>query len=420
MFRKDRSKKFIIVNTLLFGAICFCIGFFAGGTVSFKDAVEDEHGEVEIKKVINLYSASRSQEVQFDRFWKVWDLVKDKYVDQPVSEVDMFYGAIEGMVAGLGDPHSVFMPPREAKEFAADMSGEFSGIGAEIGVRDGQIVVIAPLEDSPAQQAGLRPKDMIITINGEESQGLSAEQAAQKIRGPKGTDVELGILRPKDEKMQKVVITRDDIKVPTVIVKSLDGGIAHFRITYFNKDTYRQFISEADELIDQGVKGIVLDLRSNPGGFLTSAVDVADAWISQGAILQETFKDGKQQTYMARHEPILKDIPTVVLVDGGTASGSEIVAGALQDYGIGKIVGEKTYGKGSVQDFEVFPDASALKLTIAKWFTPKGRGIDKQGIEPDIVLDEMFVLKEGIGEKDSTTPDDYRDLGLEKALEILQ
>lgn len=420
MFRKDRTKKFIIANILLFGTICFCIGFFAGGTLTVKDLVSNDEGEVEITKVIDLYSATRSDSVEFEKFWTVWNDVKEKYVDQPVDEVDLFYGAMEGMVSGLDDPHSVFLPPREAKEFASDMSGEFSGIGAELGMREGQLQVIAPLDDSPAMQAGLRSKDVIITINDEDATGLSVHEAVMQIRGPKGTVVQLGVFREGIDGIKKIAITRDDITIPTVVVKDLEDGIAHFRITHFNQETYRQFIKESGRLLENNTKGIVLDLRSNPGGLLISAVDIADAWVEQGPILNETFRDNRKQTYSARRTPFLKNIPTVVLVDGGTASGSEIVAGALQDYGIAKIVGQKTYGKGSVQDFEVYDDASALKLTIAKWFTPNGRGIDKEGIEPDIVLDELFELRPGITEEEAESRDDYIDKGIEKALEILK
>ncbi len=407
----NKRKKFligvIVVNIFL--------AFFAGYIVATKRGIEkilvDPNGEVDITKVIDLYQITRADTVSFDQFWSVWNQVKTNYVDQPADEVKMFYGAIQGMVAGLGDPYSVYLPPQEAKEFSQEIAGKFEGIGAELGKKEDELVVIAPLPKSPAELAGLKAGDRIFAIDGEPTFGLSVDAAASKIRGTKGTTVTLTLAPENKDTLFDLKITRDVIVVPTVIFEMKEKNIAYIRLSTFNKDTFPDLDKIIDEIIPKSPKGIVLDLRSNPGGYLESAVEVASEWVESGTIVRERLSSGSAKEHPTFGMHRLTSIPTVVLVDGGTASASEIVAGALQDYKKATVVGEKTFGKGSVQSFDILPDGSALKVTVAKWFTPNDRQIHEKGIDPDIVIEET--------KNSSSTPKSDADPALEKALDIL-
>lgn len=421
-----RHKRFWTITIMILVAISFAAGLFVGSTTNILHAAIGSGHDVEITKVLDLYSASRSPQIHFDQYWNIWDKIKTNFVDGPVDDVSLFYGSLEGMVKSLKDPYSAYFPPKSAKDFAEGLSGAFEGIGAEIGIRDEQLIVIAPLPKSPAERAGLKSGDKILAIDKTDTTGLSLEEAVSKIRGPKGTTVTLTITRDGLKDASDVVITREKISVPTVTQEVIDQktwetkapGIAYMRVAYFNEQTWPQFDKQVKDILVTSPKGIILDMRSNPGGFLDTSVRVASEWIQSGAIVKEKFVDKKENEYPTEGLHRLAGIPTVVLVDEGTASGAEIVAGALQDYKAGTIVGKKTFGKGSVQDFEILPDGSALKLTIARWYTPHDRQIDKEGIVPDVVIDgDMFVKKEGTEGK---KPEDFIDKGLEKALELLK
>jgi len=419
IIRRVRGHKFVrplIILILLCGV--FGSGVFVGVTYGLTALLSGKGSPVDITTVANLYAQSRSDTVSFEQYWDVWDRVQRKHVRQPVNDVDLFYGSIAGMVEGLNDPYSVYFPPAKAQEFARDLSGQFGGIGAEIGVRNGQFTVIAPLPKTPAERAGLRAGDVIVRVDGEDLFGLSLDEVIRKIRGEKGTKVVLTVMYNGFDNAREVEIVRDIITVPTVEWEMKDNFIAYLRVSYFNESTWRDFDVAVKEIIKASPKGIVLDLRGNPGGYLDTSVKVASEWVKSGSIVIEKFNTGTEDRYtadMGKHR--FAGIKTVVLVDGGTASGSEIVAGALQDYGLAWVIGSPTFGKGSVQDFEFLPDGSALKLTVAEWFTPEGRQIDGQGIEPDEVLEEMFVQKEGT---EGESRDDYIDQGLLRALEYLK
>jgi len=410
--KTNKKKVTLVVIIVLNIFLAFAAGYIVATVRGVEKILFDKQGEVDITKVTDLYQRTRADSVSFDQFWQVWNQVKAKYVHQPADEVKMFYGAVEGMVAGLGDPYSVYFPPEKAEEFTAEISGKFEGIGAELGKKEEQLVVVAPLPQSPAEKAGLKVGDRIFAINGESTSGLSVDAAASKIRGPKDTVVTLTVAPEKKDVLSDIKITRDVIVVPTVVFEMKEHNIAYVRLAVFNKETWPNFDKAIDQVLAKSPKGLILDLRSNPGGYLETAVQVASEWVESGPVLRERFSSGPAQEHPTVGMHRLRDIPTVVLVDGGTASASEIVAGALQDYKKATLVGEKTFGKGSVQSFDLLPDGSALKITIATWFTPNDRQINEVGIEPDVVITPPALTS-------TSTVKPGNDPALSQALEIL-
>lgn len=414
MYNQAKLKKIIFV--LVAVAVIFGAGVFAGRVWTLRTILADGSNNVEIVRLVNLYSQSRSSVGDFNQFWDLWNLVKQKYVNQPVDDVKLFYGAMEGMVAGLGDPYSIYFPPQKAEEFAKDLSGQFEGIGAEVDIRNKQLIVVAPLPGSPAEKAGLKANDKIFAVDGADTSGLNLDEAIKKIRGTAGTQVKLLITHDKSNIPQELVITRAKINVPTVSWEKKGNGIIYLRLSYFNENTWSEFDKAVNDLLKESPKGIIFDLRTNPGGYLDTAVAIGSEWLKTGSVVSEKFSDDKENSYPVQGQHRLAGIKTIILVDENSASASEIVAGALQDAKVAKLVGKKTYGKGSVQDFQVLPDGSALKITVAKWYTPLGRQIDKNGIAPDVVVEPMFqeIKDAKAGEAQ------YKDMGLEKALELLK
>ncbi|MFA5127950.1 MAG: S41 family peptidase [Patescibacteria group bacterium] len=407
---RARFKKYIGVYfaVILFVA-AFGLGLLTGQMLIVKKQTTDANGEISISKVLNLNrSINKSDSVDFNQFWEVWDTVKSKYVNKDVKDADLFYGAIQGLVYSLGDPYSMYMVPTVADEFAKDLSGEFEGIGAEIGIKGEQLMIVCPLADSPAEKAGLHAGDKILAIDATSTYGLDVNTAVNYIRGEAGSVVTLTISRDGLSDAFDVKITRQKINVPSVEFSWKGDKIAYIRILQFNEDTESLFDKYTNKLTSEGAKGIVLDLRNNPGGFLDAAVSMASEWVDNGVIVSEKSDNGVDNQHLTSGKHLLNGIKTVVLVNGGSASASEIVSGALQDHGLATIIGEKTFGKGSVQDFQTFTDGSALKLTVAEWYTPNGRNINKDGIAPDIKLVEDWT-NEKIGE----------DKMLDKALDLL-
>jgi carboxyl-terminal processing protease len=388
--------------------------YWAGKSEIGRDLARKE--VVFLGKVTHQYSEPEagklSQDVDFNLFWEVWDELKTQYVDKDkLNDKKLFYGALKGMVAAVGDPYTVFMNPKLAHEFKDDLAGTFEGIGAEIGIKNDVLTIIAPLPDMPAEKAGLRAGDKIYAINGESTAGITIDEAVRKIRGPKGTQVTLTIYRKGFDETKDITITRGTIVVKSVRtdrIKQNGKEIFKVKITNFNDDTLDLFNQAVHNIINLNPDGIILDLRNNPGGYLDTAIEIASEWIEDGTVVIEQFSPENKNEYLARGRARLKSYPTVVLVNKGSASASEIVAGALQDYQKAIIVGEQTFGKGSVQTLETLEDGSSLKITVAKWLTPKGKCINEKGITPDV---EVNYTKEDY--------DNDRDPQLNMAIKLL-
>ncbi len=327
---------------------------------------------------------SLPRNVDFSLYWRVWQSLKDNYVDKDkIDESELFYGSLRGMVESVGDPYTSFLDPKENKQFQDDLSGSFEGIGAEIGLRNEVITVIAPLEGTPAQKAGIKAGDQIYAIDGATTLNMSVEAAVRLIRGKKGTEVTLNIYRSGESDTKDYVIKRDLIVIKSVTTERRADNIYVIKISAFNSDTKGLFDNAVKEIVAQKPTGIILDLRNNPGGYLDTAVDMASEWIDKGTIVIEKFSDSEKNEYLGKNRARLRGIKTVVLVNKGSASASEIVAGALKDNNQGIVIGEKTFGKGSVQTLLDLEDGSAIKITVAKWLTPKGISINEQGITPN-------------------------------------
>ena len=319
---------------------------------------------------------------------KIYDQLRVTY-DGKLTEQQLEDGIKKGLVSATGDPYTEYMPPSEAKEFNEQLSGSFEGIGAELGKDKDAVIIVAPIADTPAAKAGLRPKDIIAEIDGKNAIGLSVEEARNKIRGAKGTQVKLTIIR--GEEKLNFTITRDTINIPSVESKILDGNIGLLTISRFSDDTGVLASKAASDFKSKGVKGVVLDLRGNPGGYLDAAVDVSSLWLPNGKTVLQERRDGKVvKTYKSTGNDTLQGIPTVVLIDDGSASASEITAGALHDNGVASLIGVKSFGKGSVQEPQARTDGSLLKITVARWYTPNGKNIDKEGISPDQKVDRSL------------------------------
>ena len=365
-----------------------------------------ESGEVEIRPGdVKTYL---SEDVNFDLFLEVWNLLKERYVDQPVSETKLFYGVLAGMVSSLDDPYSVFLEPKISEEFTESLNGRFEGIGAEIAIKHEILTIVNPLPGSPAQIAGLKAKDKVLEIDGTSTEHMGLDEAVNRIRGEKGTEVVLTVYRDQADDYIDIPIIRDTIKVVSVTWEMKDDNIAYIYMRNFNTDTTSVFKNIQKQVIAQNPKAIIFDLRNNSGGFLQTAIDVASAWIDDKVIVSERSNNGYKE-YKSNGKPIFKDIPSVVLINGGSASSAEIVAGALQDHEVAYIMGEQSFGKGSVQILEELEDGSSVKFTIARWYTPNDRSIDEEGVMPDEVIE--------LSEEDFSEDVDPQ---LERALEYLR
>jgi carboxyl-terminal processing protease len=375
---KNLLKKLIIPVFIVVIAVAgsYYLGFQHG---------LDQTKNIVIKNVTDSETPSNVT-ANFSLFWEVWNKLKTEHIDgAETSDQNLMYGAIKGLTGALGDPNTVFFTPDESKKFNEDIRGSFGGIGAEIGMRDGNLTIVAPLENSPAKDAGLKAGDTILQIDGNSTADMTIDDAVKEIRGDPGTVVTLTILREGSDSSQKIEITRAIISVPTVKWEMIDGDIIHLNLFSFSQNSATDFQKAMIQALLQGGNGLILDLRGNPGGFLDVAVRIAGFFVDRGDVVAtERFTSGDEKVLRATGNAALKDLPVVVLVDNGSASASEILAGALRVDNGTKIVGVKSFGKGTVQELENLSDDSTLKITIANWLLPNGDLIQGNGLEPDI------------------------------------
>jgi len=419
MFKKENKKNKKIIFYLLVIFFVFSLGFNFGlyfskheFFVSFFDENVFQIKENDISKNKEVEKEGRLKKLElfnFDLYKEVRNNLQKYYVNKDdIEDSDLFYGALTGMVKSLGDPYTVFLKPDLSKQFEEDLSGSFEGIGAEIGIRNEILTIISPLEGMPAEKAGLMAGDKIIAIDGTSTIGILIEDAVERIRGEKGTEVALSIIREGVEGIQEIKVKRGLISIKSLKTEIRDDNIFIIKIINFNEDVMK-FLGEAiKEIENKKPKGIILDLRNNPGGLLNQAIAVSSKWVSDGIIVSEKYNDTVQKDHKSFGGGELSKYKTLVLVNQGSASASEIVAGALKDHGLAKIIGQKTFGKGSVQSLRKMSDGSSLKITIANWLTPNGVNIDKEGIIPDLEV-KMNI-------------DDYKndkDPQMDKAINIL-
>ncbi len=410
--QKIKTGALIVLTVILIGG-----SFYFGFQYGFEKGFENPKTVI-IRGVSNI-EEGQPKSVDFSIFWNAWQTVKDKYVGaEKLNDRDLIYGAVSGLLSALGDDYSVFMPPTDAQKFNEDISGEFSGVGMEIGIRNEQLIVIAPLKNTPADKAGLKAMDKILKINDVSTVGINNDEAVKLIRGKKGTTVILTILRNGWEKPKEFSIIRNTIQIPTLDLEMISANkaegeeknIAYFKLHNFYEKAPMLFYKAALKSALSGSRGIILDLRNNPGGYLEVAVNLAGWFLdNKELIVSEEFRSGKKQEFTSNGNGFFKDLPIVVLINEGSASASEILAGALRDNRGVKLIGKKSFGKGSVQELQILKDDSMIKITTAHWLLPKGQMIEKNGLAPDY---EVNLTEEDIKAG--------KDPQLEKAKEILK
>ena len=410
-------EKTIKIVIGIFVAVILLSGTFAGGFIaghlmpSSLSSVNNTVTPSDSPTVSPDQQSSTPADVQtlFKPFWEAWNIIHDQYADQPVSDVKLMQGAINGMMESLGDKHSTYMDPKTYKDASTSLAGNYEGIGAYVDLDAEYLTIISPIPGSPAEKAGLQAGDKIIKIDGVDMTGVDTEVAHQKVLGPAGSTVVLTVARKDVTDPLEFSIVRDKIVIKSATGKMLENNIAYIQINTFGENTTSELTSTLTELMAQNPKGLILDLRFNGGGYLQTAVEVVSQFVPKGVVLYEKFGDGKQNQYDVIPGGLATDIPMVVLVNELSASASEITAGALQDYGRAKLVGVISYGKGSVQNWvPLSDDQGAVRVTIAKWFTPNDRTIEGKGLTPDVYV--------------TMTADDYkagRDPQLDAAIETL-
>ncbi len=383
------NKRVRIISYIAIFATVFLIGFGAGSLqVAPRSASSNVVEENDFEKVFDEIATEEG--IDLSVYWMVKDILEKKYVDkESISDQNFLYGSIKGLTMALEDPYTVYMTPEETTEFNSSLNGELEGIGAELTVRNQVLVVVSPLKNSPAKNAGLLPDDIIYKIDGEIAADMTLFDAINNIRGEKGTEVVLTIIREDKPNPFDVTIVRDKVVIESVDHEEVEPGIWLVSINQFSDDTREEFDQAINEISLADAKGVILDLRFNGGGYLSGSVDimsgllqgekkVVDIKYRDESLNESLFTDGKAQ---------LPETPLVVLVNRGSASASEIVAAAIQDYERGIVLGENTFGKGTVQEVDPLPDGSSLRFTIAKWLSPSGRDLDIDGVEPDTVVE---------------------------------
>jgi carboxyl-terminal processing protease len=417
----SKIRNFIIILTL----------FILAGGVGYKLGERRAGISIGNKNIINL-TQPKNADVDFGLFWDVWSRVHTSYIDaKTIDNQKLVWGAISGMVGALGDPYSTFLPPKENQSFKDDMNGSFEGIGAQLGLKDSRIIVVTPLKGSPAESAGLKPGDYVLKVNNEDTNNWTIEEAVSKIRGQKGTKVTLSVLHDNAQEPADIAITRDQIIIPEVeywakqpskvepiagltnnpLIKVGNKTVGYIRLTRFGDRLTQEWNNAVDALLKENqadkLSGMILDLRNNPGGYLDGSVFIGSEFIKDGLIVSQENSDNSKIDYKVTRTGRLLDIPLVVLINKGSASASEIVAGALKDHKRATIVGETSFGKGSVQTPEELSGGASLHVTTGRWLTPSGISISKKGIVPDIEV------------KLNSSAEASQDAQLAKAIEIL-
>ena len=421
---KDRVKGFQFIILIL-------VAFFGGYYFGVNKISLDLKNYKPVLSITSKEPPPSLSSLDFSNFWAVWQSLENNYYDKSkLDPAKMLNGAISGLVESIGDPYTIYLPPVSNNDFKQGLAGQFQGIGAELGIKDKKIIIISPLSDSPAQKAGIKAGDFILKVDGASTEGWTLSQTVSKIRGPKGTTVTLSILHKDSKNPQDVKITRD-----VIVVKSIDGfikkiadvekikltsilkaaendEIIYLKLSQFGDSTNKDWLSLVNKLNlevqgNPAFKGIVLDLRNNPGGYLTDAVFIASEFLKEGTpvVIQET-GGGERSTLRVSRRGLFINTPIVILINKGSASASEIVSGALKDNGKAKLIGETSFGKGTIQQSEDFGSGAGFHVTIAKWLTPNGIWVNGKGLAPDILV--------SLDSKDQT-----RDSQLEKAIEVL-
>ncbi len=406
MIRIRRRKKYFLIPSIIIAIIIFGVGFYFGKTQQVEPIPSDT--------IIINKELGQPDIVDFSLFWQVLRKIEEKYTNkESIDYEEILYGAISGMAESLGDPYTVFMKPEKTESFvkSVETGGSFEGVGMEIGIKGGILTVIAPLEGTAAMKAGIKAGDKILEIDDTSTRDLFLEEAVNLIRGEKGTEVVLTISRESLKEPKEISITRDTIEIPIARWELKNSNIAYIKLYHFTGNLPGKFKGMASEIISAGAKKIILDLRNNPGGYLETAVDIGGWFIPKGEIvaIEDHGEEENQKKYRSKGHKGLQDFPIVVLINRGSASASEILAGALRDIREIKLIGEKSFGKGSIQSLEEFKGGSSLKVTVAKWLTPLGTSISDEGLTPDIEIE--------------LTDEDYdndRDPQLNKALEVLK
>ncbi|KKT20094.1 MAG: Carboxyl-terminal protease [Candidatus Nomurabacteria bacterium GW2011_GWB1_43_7] len=400
-FFTTKPVKFVVAILLL--ALVFVVGVYVG-----------TNNRPEIEKVMGISGKETAvaTNADFSPFWKVWNVINEKSPNAgKISDQDKVYGAISGLIGSLDDPYSVFFNPEETKSFEEEIAGNFDGIGMEVGLKDKVLTVIAPLKDTPAYRADIRPGDKVIKIDDTPTAGLSIEEAIKLIRGPKGTSVMLTILREGIEQPKEITIMRDTISIPTLDTEIGKDGIFVIKLYSFSANSTSLFRKAIKQFVESGNDKLLLDLRGNPGGYLSAAVDMASWFLKGGKIVvtEDYGNDKEPEIFRSKGYDIFNDkLKFVILINGGSASASEILAGSMQDNGRAKLVGTQSFGKGSVQEVvDITPD-TILKITVAKWLTPSGISISDKGLTPDYLVE---ITQEDIDAK--------KDPQMDKAVELL-
>lgn len=398
--KQGQNKKrtnFLGISLALFLAVAAFFSGFQMGNIFPKEGqsaslfsffASANKGELETKRDADL-----------EEFWKVWDLLDKKFAfsssTQKISSEDRINGAIQGMVKAQGDPYTTFMPPALSSEFNEEISGNFSGVGMEVGIRNGLLTIIAPLPETPAEKAGILSSDIILKIDGVSTEDMSTDEAVHLIRGEKGTKVVLSIYREGALEIKDYEIVRDNIVIPTTKYEQIDDTFV-VQLYSFNAVAETEIKKALTEYKNSNAKSLILDLRGNPGGFLQSSIAIAGFFLPNGKVVVREYFSDKEEEKLYRNTKKnniynLNPKNFVVLVDGGSASASEILAGALKEHSVATVIGVNTFGKGSVQELVNLPSGASLKVTIARWLTPNGLSISEGGLEPDIIINRSVV-----------------------------